>query len=478
MKRKVLGIVLAAVLCLSMAPATAMAADTEDVQIGNSTVTPDTAKEDSDDILDETQPEPEAGMPEEDVDISDIDTPIEEGTAAEIGEDSDTSAVPEAVANLMAEPAGHDTVVLKWEKAAKATKYSIYRSTQKNKGYVKLKTVGDVDTFKDKTVELGVTYFYKVLSFNGSIRGDYSKVVQSETELSKPASIKAVRNTYDCITVSWEVVPGATKYVVYRSYDEDGPYAKHTTTKLTAYMDTDLDTGVSYYYKVLPFKDGIRGVYSDVVSAKTTLDKLSGLKATARDDGTIKVSWNATAGADRYKVYRSTKPDGGSVLLTTLNDITTYIDRKAEEGVTYYYKVSPQCGMMNGGAVGPVSATAVNKDLLKAILRVGYSVMGTPYVTGGKTPAGFDCSGYVWYVLNNAGYNIGYMTSSQWRGANFPTYYSLSDAQPGDILCFNGHVGIYAGNGIMIDSGTGGVRETRLSLAYWQNNFRCIKRIL
>ncbi len=478
MKRKVLGIVLAAVLCLSMAPATAMAADTEDVQIDNSTVTPGPANESSDDILNDTQPEPGAGMPEEDVDIPDVEISIEEEVAAEITDDSEASAVPEAVANLMAQPVAHDTVTLKWEKAEKATKYAIYRSLEEKTGYQKIKTVGDVDTYKDKTVEVGVTYFYKVLSFNGSIRGDYSSVVQSETNLSKPESVKAVRDTFDCITVSWEIVPGATKYVIYRSYDEKGPYAKLASTKLTAYMDSQLDTGIVYYYKVLPYKDSTRGVYSGVVNAKTTMDKLSGLKATARDDGTIKVSWNPTPGADRYKLYRSTKPDGGAKLITTLNDITTYIDRKAEEGVTYYYKVSPQCGMMNGGAVGPVSATAVNKDLLKAILRVGYSVMGTPYVTGGKTPAGFDCSGYVWYVLNNAGYNIGYMTSSQWRSADFPTYYSLSDAQPGDILCFNGHVGIYAGNGIMIDSGTGGVRETKLSLAYWQNNFRCIKRIL
>ncbi len=471
MKRKILGIVLAAVLCLSMAPATAMAADTEDVQIDNSTVTPE--PEITDDILNEDQPEPGADAPQEDVDI-----PIEEDAAAEAAEDADVSAIPEPVANLMAQPAAYDTVTLKWQKAAKATKYAIYRSTVKNTGYQKIKTVGDVDTFNDRTVEVGVTYYYKVLSFNGGIRGDYSNVVQSETMLSKPSGTKAVRDTFNCITVSWDIVPGATKYVVYRSYDEDGPYAKLSTTKLTAYMDANLDTGVVYYYKILPYKDSTRGVYSGVVNAKTTMDKLSGLKATARDDGTIKVSWNPTPGADRYKVYRSTSPTSGSKLLVTLNDITAYIDRKAEEGVTYYYKVSPQCGMMNGGAVGPVSATAVNKDLLKAILRVGYSVMGTPYVTGGKTPAGFDCSGYVWYVLNNAGYNIGYMTSSQWRSANFPTYYSLSDAQPGDILCFNGHVGIYAGNGIMIDSGTGGVRETKLSLAYWQNNFRCIKRIL
>ncbi len=487
MKRKFLSILLVAVICISLAPATALAADTETTQdiaeIANND-SPLTENKNSAAIA-SPPPAPPAETPEVTTEepaetLPPVDLDVAEESAAEVAAEVDSAtAIPEPVASLQAVPEKFDTIFLSWKKAAKATKYAIYRSTVKDGEYAKLKTVGDVSTYKDATVSVGVTYYYKVLSFNQSIRGAYSNVVQSKTALEKPENIKASRLSHNSIELSWSAVEGATKYIVYRGYEATGEYEKMATvSQANKHIDVDLDTGLTYYYKVLPFMNDTRGLYSDTVSIKTTLDKLSGLKATARDDGTIMVSWNKTPGADRYKVYRSTTADGGAKLITTLNNLNAYIDRTAEEGTTYYYKVAPQCGMMNGGAVGPVSATAVNKDTLKSILSVGRSLIGTRYVLGGKSPSGFDCSGYVWYVLNNAGYGISYMTSSQWRGANFPTYYSMSDAQPGDILCFNGHVGIYAGNGIMLDSGSGGVRETSLSLAYWQRNFICVKRIL
>ncbi len=107
--------------------------------------------------------------------------------------------------------------------------------------------------------------------------------------------------------------------------------------------------------------------------------------------------------------------------------------------------------------------------------------LGKPYVLGGKGPDVFDCSGFVYYSLNKSGYSIGYMTSGGWAGSGYTTIDSMGDLRRGDIVCFKGHVGIYLGDGNMIDSrpSVGGVviTEDIFNSSYWTSNFRSGKRI-
>lgn len=77
---------------------------------------------------------------------------------------------------------------------------------------------------------------------------------------------------------------------------------------------------------------------------------------------------------------------------------------------------------------------------------------GIPYVYGGKTLAGMDCSGYIWRVLQKAGYDVPYRTSSALRRWTVPI--SASEARPGDLAFWPGHAAIYAGDGRIYDSGS------------------------
>lgn len=90
------------------------------------------------------------------------------------------------------------------------------------------------------------------------------------------------------------------------------------------------------------------------------------------------------------------------------------------------------------------------------VLDVAASLVGIPYKYGGTTTAGFDCSGFTQYVFAQVGISLGRTTYQQWAQTT-----AVSNPQPGDLVFYNGpsptHVGIYAGNGMMYDSGRAGL---------------------
>ncbi|MEO6789531.1 MAG: C40 family peptidase [Ornithinibacter sp.] len=84
------------------------------------------------------------------------------------------------------------------------------------------------------------------------------------------------------------------------------------------------------------------------------------------------------------------------------------------------------------------------------VVNIARTLLGIPYVYGGSTPSGFDCSGLTQYVFAKAGKSIPRTASAQQRAAT-----PVSNPQPGDLVFYGSpawHVGIYTGNGMMIDS--------------------------
>ncbi len=116
---------------------------------------------------------------------------------------------------------------------------------------------------------------------------------------------------------------------------------------------------------------------------------------------------------------------------------------------------------------------------VSTLLAVAQSKLGCPYVWGAKGPNSFDCSGFVYWCLNQAGVNQSYITSAGWRNVGRYTRISnFSDIRAGDIVVVSGHVGIAAGGGMVIDASSGHGRVIYHELgSWWASRFICAWRI-
>ena len=148
-------------------------------------------------------------------------------------------------------------------------------------------------------------------------------------------------------------------------------------------------------------------------------------------------------------------------------------------------------GLEVDGVVGSATYKALmNKDMppnraqnvVRSILRAAYSVIGTPYVFGGTSPYGFDCSGFTQYAFKRAGVYLPRTADSQFY---YGKRVSMNQLRPGDLVFYTtyepgaSHCGIYVGNGNFIHAGTStGVTVASAFTGYWGARYYGACRIL
>lgn len=138
-----------------------------------------------------------------------------------------------------------------------------------------------------------------------------------------------------------------------------------------------------------------------------------------------------------------------------------------------------------GGNGYEIPEEALSDEQFARMIREAEKYLGRAYVWGGASPeTGFDCSGFVSWVINNSGngWNVGRQTAEGLRGSCAAV--SPSEAKPGDLVFFQGtyntsgasHVGIYAGNGMMIHAGNP-VKYSNIRTPYWEGHLLSYGRI-
>lgn len=126
---------------------------------------------------------------------------------------------------------------------------------------------------------------------------------------------------------------------------------------------------------------------------------------------------------------------------------------------------------------------ALEDETFAAIIAEAEKYLGYPYVWGGSNPnTSFDCSGYVSWVINHSGWNVGRLGAQGL--CNICTPVTGAQARPGDLIFFKGtydtpgvsHVGIYVGNGMMIHCGNP-ISYANVNTTYWKNHFYAYGRL-
>lgn len=386
---------------------------------------------------------------------------------------------PAKVTNLQITQASRENIDLVWDKVTGAEGYRVYKSAGVGQPFALVQEIssGDVTTYQDTSLELNSTYRYQVHAYvyleNETMVGKVSESVTQMTPLATPALASVIGTSYNSILIQWNVVDGAVGYQVYRSLTQGGEYeciAEITDGSVISYTDTNCECGIDYYYYIKACQTlesgNVYGDSSEVMSAKTTPDKVGLSGTTTNGDTQVTLSWKKSAGAQGYEIYRSQGSASNYQLIADIDnsDTLTWSESGLDKDTVYYYRIRPYC-VVNGtrivgsysGSYEKVITIVYNYSAASGEVSVVTQYAGkVQYVWGGKSISGWDCSGFTYWVYkNHFGIDIGTTTGSQYAKGTTISKNDRSAWKPGDLLFYTegggvSHVAIYLGNGQLI----------------------------
>ena len=237
-------------------------------------------------------------------------------------------------------------VDISWGKTNGADKYQIVRRELGETEWTVIaeRSVAFTPSFKDTTVESGKTYEYDVNTILGSFVTDTMEEGYVVTYLTSPAINSAV-NTADGIELKWENVKNAAYYVIYRRIvGVDTELKEYDAVSTNFYTDYAVEAGKTYTYSVQAVSSYgnasafTKAGYSVVRVPSTVVTELI-----AQADN-ILVSWEAVEGVDGYSIYRKTEDSDWEKAGNVPKTLTSFEDKGAKSGRTYYYCVTPVIG--------------------------------------------------------------------------------------------------------------------------------------
>ncbi len=380
-------------------------------------------------------------------------------------------------------------VKLSWKAIDGAKLYRVYRATSKTGTYERVKSTSST-SYTDTTGTVNTTYYYKVMaaasssSANSAYSAVKSGVYQSPYELTLKVKLNDEGNPY----LTWNPIKGAKSYKVYRSYIKNKDFSELTTRTSTSYTNSNAPEGVPMYYRIKAISSS--GSVIDTSSSVRIVTELSGKE-------TLKTRYISVP---MQKIYDAPTGNANPVRLPYMAKIKLgkcVIDYGDAKWYRVFYKDELMYLLIVDGR--PVTTatrspssykgeTAIQQEVLDLAMEIAtdwktiYAHDQSEGIPNADGTYGFDCSGFVEYVLETVMrkrvpcydlsasisvlqateniYNDGYPGELNTRKVK------RADLQPGDILFFTlaadgnsstskvGHCGIYLGNNEFVHATT------------------------
>jgi fibronectin type 3 domain-containing protein len=276
-----------------------------------------------------------------------------------------TTTAPPAPTGLAANPADA-SIDLSWNPSAGATSYSIYRGTAPGAEGATPVAATTSDSFTDTGLTNGTGYYYTVAASNtggGSAKSAETNTVPTAAVVPAPVPFGVVITTASGqIHLQWTFEENATGYRIYRSTTPGGEGATPlATVTSSSYTDSATSSGVTYYYEITALNGATESARSSEYSANTSGTGTpptapTGLVATA-GNGSVALSWTASAGATSYNIYRGTTSGGEGATPVGTSATNSFTNTGLTNGTTYYYKVSAANSAGTSAQSSEVSAT-------------------------------------------------------------------------------------------------------------------------
>jgi len=321
-----------------------------------------------------------------------------------------TNEQPIPVPSVNASALSSDSIQVNWNRVTGATSYKVYRSSSTAVSYALISTRTDT-TYIDTGLPPLTTYYYRVSAVTSRGEGEQSDPVYVTTPavgvIPAPGNLQATPLSATSIQISWNAVPNATGYRIYRSNSAFGSYTLLNTGTGLTYTDTGLSTATTYYYRV------------------------SAVHSTGESEQSY---WASAATSEPPPVVYNigdTGPAGGLIFYDKGNN---------SDGWRYLEAATRDAGSVTWGPGYDVGRTGVELGTGKQNTQIIINFM---METGRNTPAVMVCQQYTqegysdWFLPSRAELNLMYWNLKQQGKGSLGSGWYWSSSQGGQNYYHN-----------------------------------------